>query len=129
MMIQSDNPILNNPYKEPLYHYATDTDGSLNYADIRSGRRIFTPDIQVIPVKQGAQPSIFEVNDFKDQYGTHVINQCRVEVGKWRLEKYPSTTRVTRELLTFWFANPERHAIKSLFFCPAGSGRDSRLVE
>ena len=115
-MMQAENPILNNPYEEPKWHYATDADGSLNYADIRPGRRIFTTDIQVIPVKQGVQPSIFEVNDFKDQYDTHIINRCRSEIGKWRLEKYPHTTRVTKELLTFWFDNPDRYAIKKLFF-------------
>ncbi len=62
--MNSENPILKSPYEEPLFHYATDKDGSLNYYDIRKGRRIFTPDIQVMPTKQGLQPSIFEVNDF-----------------------------------------------------------------
>lgn len=112
----SENPILNSPYNEPLLHYATDADGALNYQDIRQGRRIFTPDIQVIPSKQGPQASVFEVNDFADEYAGHLINLCRKEVGKWRSEKYPNTTRVTRELLLFWFDNPERHAVKKLFF-------------
>lgn len=112
----SDNPILNSPYEEPLLHYATDAEGSLNYNDIRKGRRIFTPDIQVIPSRQGPQQSAFEINDFVEEYGTHIINLCRAEVGKWRKEKYPGTTRVTKELLTFWFDNSERHAVKKLFF-------------
>lgn len=112
----SDNPILNSPYHEPLFHYATDADGALNYNDIRQGRRIFTPDINVIPQRQGPQSSIFEVNDFAPEYGEHLINLCRKEIAKWRSEKYPNTTRVTKELLTFWFDNPERHAVKKLFF-------------
>ncbi|MCS6978614.1 MAG: DEAD/DEAH box helicase family protein [Flavobacteriales bacterium] len=111
-----ENPILNSPYEEPKLHYATHHDGSLNYEDIRQGRRIFTPDIQAIPTKQGPQPSFFEVNDFAAEYGDHLINLCRREVGKWRAEKYPNTTRVTKELLLFWFENSERHAIKKLFF-------------
>jgi type III restriction enzyme len=110
-----DNPILNSPYSEPKLHYATDPDGSLNYNDKRENRRIFTPDIQVMPSKQGPQGSIFEVNDFTE-YGTHIINLCRKEISKWRNEKYPNTTRVTKELLFFWFVNPERHATKQLFF-------------
>ncbi len=114
--MSSENPILNSPYDEPLLHYATDTDGSLNYQNIRQGRRIFTPDIQAIPIKQGSQSSIFEVNDFAAEYGEHLINLCRQEVGKWRAEKYPNTTRVTKELLLFWFENPERHAVRKLFF-------------
>ena len=52
--MSSENPILNSPYEEPKLHYATDPDGSLNYNDIRGNRRIFTPDIQVIPSKQGS---------------------------------------------------------------------------
>jgi len=116
IVMNSENPILNSPYNEPLLHYATDADGSLNYNDIRKGRRIFATDIQVIPTKQGPQGSLFEVNDFKEQYGTHIINLCRKEVGKWRDEKYPNTTRVTKELLDFWFDNPERQIHHNLFF-------------
>jgi len=112
----SDNPILNSPYDEPKLHYATDADGSLNYNDIRAGRRIFAPDMQAMPSRQGPQGSIFEINDFSAEYGIHIINLCRKEIGKWREEKYPNTTRVTKELLLFWFENPERHATKQLFF-------------
>ncbi len=114
--MSSENPILNSPYDEPKLHYATDVDGSLNYADIREGRRIFSPDIQSIPSRQGQQGSIFEINDFAAEYGPHVINLCRKEISKWKEEKYPNTTRVTKELLLFWFENPERHATKQLFF-------------
>lgn len=114
--MNNDNPILNSPYLEPEFHYATDNDGSLNYNDIRKGRRVFTPDINAIPTRQGPQGSIFEVNDFAEEYEQHLVNLLRKEVGKWRKEKYPNTTRVTRELLFFWFYNPERHAIRKLFF-------------
>jgi len=114
--MSAENPILNNPYEEPKRHYATDSDGNLNYDDIRKGRRIFTPDIQVIPVKQGPQSEVFEVNDFQEEYGKHIINLIRGEVGNWRAADYPNTTRVSRELLNFWFRNPERPAEKKLFF-------------
>ncbi|MEP6646101.1 MAG: DEAD/DEAH box helicase family protein [Saprospiraceae bacterium] len=111
----SHNPILNNPYLEPLLHYATDLDGTLNYQDIRNGRRIFTPGINAMPTRQD-QSSLFEVNDHEAEYGTHIINLCRKEVGKWRNEKYPGVTRISRELLTFWFDNPEREVYHKLFF-------------
>jgi len=111
-----DNPILNNPYEEPRHHYATDPDGSLNYADVRVGRRIFVPDIQGLPVVQGPQQSLFEVNDFREQFGSHLINLLRQETGRWRDESWPYTTRVTRELLDFWFNNPDRKSDKQLFF-------------
>jgi len=114
--MNSENPILNNPYDEPKFHYATDSDGSLNYTDKREGRRIFSPDIQVIPTRQGPQSSIYEINDFAAEYGTHIINLCRKEVGNWRENKYQNTTRVSKELLLYWFQNPDRHATKQLFF-------------
>ncbi len=114
--MKSENPILNSPYDEPRWHYATDADGSLNYQDIRPGRQIFMPDIHVLPTRQHHQPLPFERNDSANPYSEHLINLCRKEVGKWRAETYPQTTRVTRELLTFWFENPERHAVKKLFF-------------
>jgi hypothetical protein len=52
---KSDNPILNSPYEEPLYHYSTvatgNEKGSLDYTRIVKGRRIFVPDTgnQAIP--------------------------------------------------------------------------------
>jgi len=114
--MSTSNPILNNPYLEPKLHYATDAEGSLNYQDVREGRRIFTADIQVIPQRQGAQPSMFSVNDDPEAYGTHIINLTRKEIGKWRNEAYPNTTRVTKELLDYWFLNPERPSYKKLFY-------------
>ncbi len=114
--MESHNPILNNPYEEPKKHYATDPDGNLNYEDIRKGRRIFTPDIQSLPGKQGPQNSLFEINDLKEQFDGFLVNLLREEVSKWRSEHWSQTTRVTRELLDYWFNNPERQHDKRLFF-------------
>ena len=115
--MSTDNPILNSPYLEPTLHYATDEfDKSLNYNDVREGRRVFTPDIPIVPTKQGSQQKMLELNDFADDLEKHLINLCRKEVGLWRKANYPNTTRVTKELLTFWFNNPDRHAQQKLFF-------------
>ena len=40
-----NNPILNSPYREPRWHYATDLQGNLNYEDIRRDRRVFDPNL------------------------------------------------------------------------------------
>ena len=120
--MSTDNPILNSPYYEPKLHYATVATGSekgaLDYTRVVEGRRIFDPHSEgAIPTRQSnPQAEIFEVNDFEVEYGTHIINLCRKEVGNWRNSKYPNTTRITKELLTFWFDNPERLAVKKLFF-------------
>jgi type III restriction enzyme len=114
--MSADNPILNSPYLEPKLHYDTDSEGSLDYTRIRQGRRIFKADIAVIPTKQTGQKEVFAWNEDVEQYNTHLINLCRKELGLWRAEKYPNTTRITKELLNFWFNNPERHATKKLFF-------------
>lgn len=111
-----DNPILNSPYQEPQCHYATDSEGSLNYSDIKEGRRVFVPEIQPVPVKTQFQGSLLEINDFASDYEGHLVNLVRGEVALWRTAEYPATTRVTQELLTFWFNNPERHAVRKLFF-------------
>ena len=114
--MSTDNPILNSPYLEPLLHYNTDSEGALDYTEIRKGRRIFKADSAVIPTRQSGQKDIFEWNDDPGEYLAHIINLCRKEVGQWRIAKYPNTTRISKELLTFWFDNPERHAVKKLFF-------------
>jgi type III restriction enzyme len=114
--MSADNPILNSPYVEPLLHYNTDSEGSLDYTDIRKGRRIFKADSAVIPTRQTGQKEVFEWNEDAEEYITHIINLCRKEVGQWRAASYSNTTRVTKELLTFWFNNPERLVTKKLFF-------------
>jgi type III restriction enzyme len=107
-----NNPILNSPYLEPTLHYNTDSEGNLDYSSIVQGRRIFKPDAAVIPSRQTGQKEVFEWNDDAEHYGTHLINLCRKEVSKWRSENYPNTTRVSKELLIFWFNNPERLVTK-----------------
>jgi type III restriction enzyme len=113
-----NNPILNSPYSEPRWHYATDLQGNLNYEDIRKDRRVFDPNLggYSMPVMRQKQGSLLEVNEFAVEYGTHLINLLRQEVGRWRKAEYPDTTGTTRDLLRYWFLNPERHATRSLFF-------------
>jgi len=106
----NDNPILNTPYLEPKLHYDTDSEGSLDYNIVCKGRRIFKRDVSVIPMRQKGQKELFEWNEDEQEY------LARKEVGKWRLENYPNTTRITKELLNFWFNNPERVVTNKLFF-------------
>ncbi|XWW44459.1 DEAD/DEAH box helicase family protein [Fibrella sp. USSR17] len=116
------SPILNNPYQEPLYHYATSGDGdqkgSLDYSRVVDGRRVFTNDMMGAPTGTKGQKSIFDVNEFAPQYGEQLVNLLRKEVGKWREEGYPNTTRVTADLLSFWFEIEAEALIprKKLFF-------------
>ena len=111
-----ENPILNNPYEEPELHYATNRKGELDYQDIRDGRRVFAPDINVIPARQDGQKELWEINEYAPQYETHLVNLLRQQVKAWRSEGYPHVTRVTKELLTYWFLNPERVGKQKLFF-------------
>ncbi len=103
-----ENPILNNPYEEPLLHYATNLAGELDYSVVKEGRRIFTPDVQSIPVRSGPQKDLLEVNEYGATYGDELVNLVRREAKIWRGESYPNTTRVTRELLTYWFLDATR---------------------
>lgn len=111
------SPILNGPYSEPDFHYATAADGSLNYEDPRKGRRIFAPQTPQVPIGKQPQGSIFDVNDFAAQYREQLVNLLREQVAGWRTAGYPDvTSRVTRDLLAFWFQNADRPAWKKLFF-------------
>ena len=106
--MSGENPILNNPYEEPLLHYATNLAGELDYSVVKEGRRIFTPDIQSIPVRSGPQKDLLEINEYCATYGNELVNLVRREVKVWRDATYPNTTRVTRELLNYWFLDPTR---------------------
>jgi len=117
--MSQDNPILNRPYEEPKLHYRTLSDGSLDYTKIVKGRRPYDPTINTpIPVKQGAQGSLLDQQHFPDNLENHLINLIRKEVNSWRSNNYesPAPTRVTKELLNFWFNNPDRQSFRKLFF-------------
>lgn len=112
-----DNPILNSPYEEPCRHYATDTQGNLDYRDIRTGRRIFTPDVPQVPLGQQNQGTLFDLNDYRANYQEHLINRLRDLVRECRDGGYGGiTSRVTRDLLQHWFKVTERPYHQRLFF-------------
>ncbi len=110
------SPVLNNPYSEPRLHYWTSPAGELDYSKILEDRRPFFPDVRSIPLELGNQSEMLSVQETSDEWKRHVINLTRREVTAWREARYPQTTRITRELLTFWFLNDERDPTQSLFF-------------
>ena len=113
----TDNPILNNPYEEPRFYYDTDASGNLDYTRICNGRRPYTSQINITP-HTAQERSMFSGSDFEESDpNVRFINAIREEVKKWREADYPNTTRVTKELLHFWFCNSERQPEQSLFFC------------
>ena len=113
---ESDNPILNNPYEEPQYYYDTDANGNIDYTTVISGRRPYGYDINIVPKR--AQRTIFSQEDFgTTDPNADFINDIRKEVKAWRLAGYPKASRITKELLDFWFNNKERRPNLRLFFC------------
>jgi type III restriction enzyme len=111
----NQNPILNNPYEEPEWHYSTNLDGELDYEEILPGRRTFVPVKSILP-KTASQKDIFPESELLKDSETHPINLIRKEVTLWREERYKNTTRITLQLLEFWFLNPERPDHQRLFF-------------
>lgn len=112
-----ENPILNNPYEEPQLHYATNVEGELDYGTQVQGRRAFTGADQAIPVRQKNQADLPGLGEaFAAAHNNLLVNILRREVKAWREEGYQNTTRITRELLNFWFKNDERDFTQRLFF-------------
>lgn len=118
-MKASDNisPILNNPYEEPKWHYDVTFDGNLDYSRILAGRRPYAANLTVVP-NTTPNKALFSAEDISlDDENANFINGIRQIVKEWREQGYPKVTRTTRDLLEFWFSNPERELSKSLFFC------------
>lgn len=70
--IMDMNPILNNPYQETAFHYATNDDGSLNVERIEKRRRVFIPDIQPVSPNQ-QQDLLYDVNQLQHNDGFLII--------------------------------------------------------
>ncbi len=117
MQATNDNPVLNNPYEEPKFYYDTDMNGNIDYQTVISGRRSFGYDVNIVPNKPGSQ-AMFSQEDFiSADPNAEFINTIRKEVKAWREAGYPKASRITKELLDFWFNNRERRANLRLFFC------------
>lgn len=117
MQANNDNPVLNNPYEEPQYYYDTDMNGNIDYATVINGRRPFGYDVNIVPKKRG-EKTFFSQEDFISvDPNAEFINGIRKEVKAWREAGYPRASRITKELLDFWFNNKERRANLRLFFC------------
>ncbi len=110
----NENPILNNPYREPEYHYNVDADGNLDYNSIIQGRRPYIGRINISP-NAVRNSQLFNAEDVVNDVDADFINGLRKEVKSWREKGYPTVTRVTRELLNFWFNNPERMNYQNYF--------------
>ena len=90
MQANNDNPVLNNP---------------------------FGYDVNIVPKKRGDK-TFFSQEDFISvDPNAEFINGIRKEVKAWREGGYPKASRITKELLDFWFNNKERRANLRLFFC------------
>ncbi|MBL7815638.1 MAG: hypothetical protein JNL70_11525 [Saprospiraceae bacterium] len=115
--MNNESPILNNPYFEPNLHYATQLDGSLDYQRKEKGRRLFVSEPTSFQTKASAQTQIFDRDDVSKDFETHIINLLRKEISAWRKDKYPNVTRMTQDLLNFWFVDyPEDQPFHKLFF-------------
>lgn len=111
------SPILNNPYEEPRWHYDVTLEGNLDYSKILEGRRPYSAHLTVMPDTSSSK-SIFSAEDVPiEDKNAKFINGIRQVVKEWRKQGYPKVTRTSRDLLTYWFLNPERELNKSLFFC------------
>ena len=114
---KSDNPVLNNPYEEPKFYYRTDpVNGYLDYTTVVEGRRPFGYATNINPRPLNGQATL-DLGLEPEDPNAKFINGIRDEVKKWRDSGYPKASRVTRELLDFWFRNPSRPRNMSLFFC------------
>lgn len=113
--MSSNNPILNNPYIQPSSYYDLDSDGNLDYDKILEGRRKYIPVTPTIP-NHSKEKTLYSIEDINRDVDLHLINLIRNEISLWRLEEYPNTTRVSKELLYHWFLDDSRHYSRRLFF-------------
>ena len=92
-------------------------EGNLDYSKILEGRRPYSAHLTVMPDTSSSK-SIFSAEDVPiEDENAKFINGIRQVVKEWRKQGYPKVPRTSRDLLAYWFLNPERELNKSLFFC------------
>ena len=104
----STSPILNTPYDKPDRYWRLDS--AFRATDeVKEGRRASGASMTV------PQSSNNAVQSSAEDIEPHPrINRIRVEVSKWRDEKYPGVSRETRDLLLHW---TDTETFPRPFFC------------
>jgi type III restriction enzyme len=102
-----DRPILCSPYAEPTEHWVYTTEGD---AIRMPGRRPASYWYKTQRTAGGQMALIAE----EEREELPLVNALRADVKRWRASGYEGATRVTRELLRYWWRadRPRR-----LFFC------------
>lgn len=108
-----ENPVINNPFKEPQRHFKFTQRGITE--DIAEGRRrseYFIP--MPKPRKQSREDQMTLLPDPELREANIFINRVRAQVTAWRNSGYPGVTPTTKRLLEHW-NKPENEP--RLFFC------------
>ncbi len=92
------NPILNNPYDYPEYHWKLDDAGKATN-EMLGGRRPSGAYLTV-PKPEREQGAVTITEEKAEPY--EQINQMRAQVQEWRNAGYPGTSNTTRNLLEYW---------------------------
>src|SRR5829696_3346469 len=95
-----DNPILNSPYREPTRHFR-DVDGQITTA-VDPGRRGSSYFLPIAAPKKKGRPGLFDDTPGETKAESHHVERIRKLVKKWRYERWPDVTHVTRALLEHW---------------------------
>ena len=116
-----DRVVIADAFEEPKHHYKILADGRSKRVE---GRRPSltvkdaAKDLRAVraAAAEGTQETLIDELLYEEQEN-ELINELRDEVGEWRDQGYPSTARVTRRLLEWWFErSEERHAQQRRFF-------------
>jgi type III restriction enzyme len=102
-----DEPVINNPWDEPAWHWIYDPDGHPVKQQGRRPASYYYRDRKVAV----AQGELF-AEEQRDELP--LVNRLRADVKRWRGTGYKGATKTTRDLLRWW-KDPQRS--RRLFYC------------
>jgi type III restriction enzyme len=101
-----DRLIINSPYEEPQRYWRYDRE--TRTFDMVEGRRPAGYVVATPGSKSFDDPGIF--------VEIPLVNQIRLRVKRWREDRYPGVTSITKRLLDHW-RDPEEFDARRFFFC------------
>ena len=101
-----DQMIINSPFEEPKRNWSFDKTRGKHF--IQEGRR--SAGYTFFSNTQTHQ-------DFGKFYEFPLVNKIRPRVKKWREQKYPGVTSISKRLLVFWNQSGAEGRMEEFFFC------------
>lgn len=113
MSFEVETPILNSPFEAPASHWYIRAGHPPQQNQGRRPAMVFQPRDQGDSWQVDGDPVLERLKGYERAYGLKLVNRVRERLAQWQQDGRPGATRITQELIAWWWREGRR---QRLFF-------------